>query len=63
MSKAISRDTQSGRFVVGQTSGKKFSAVEGIHETPRTTQLARESAAAKDSGDAKRQRIIRAFKK
>ena len=63
MSKSISRDTRNGRFIVGRLSGSKFNAVEGLRETARVARLSGESIAAGESGDAKRARILRTFKK
>jgi hypothetical protein len=63
MNKSISRDTSTGRIIVGRASGKAFSAVEGVRPSPRTSRLEGESDAAGESGDARRDRIRRDFKK
>lgn len=63
MSKSTSRDTKTGQFVLGRSSGEKFNAVEGLRASSRVLRLQRESDAAAESGPARRDRILREFKK
>lgn len=57
----ISSDIRNGRYIVGRKSGTAFSAVEGLRESARTERLRRESDAAGETGEARRERIRRAL--
>jgi hypothetical protein len=61
MSKQITRESHSGRFVIGRRSAEKFSAVEGQFHTQRTLRIQADSEAAGESGDALRARIRAEF--
>lgn len=61
MSKQITRESHSGRFVIGRRSAEKFSAVEGQFHTQRTKRILADADAAGESGDALRARIRAEF--
>jgi len=61
MSKQITRESHSGRFVIGRRSAEKFSAVEGQFHTQRTSRIQADSEAAGENGDALRARIRAEF--
>jgi hypothetical protein len=63
MSKQITRESHSGRFVIGRRSAEKFSAVEGIVRSTRTSKLIEQSDASNETGDARRARIRAEFAK
>jgi hypothetical protein len=61
MSKQNTRESPSGRFIIGRRSAEKFSAVEGNVHTARTKRIQAESEAAGENGDALRARIRAEF--
>lgn len=63
MSKQITRESHSGRFVIGRRSAERFSAVEGIVRNGRTGQLIEQSDAKGEHGEARRARIRAEFAK
>ena len=63
MSKQITRESHSGRLVIGRRSAEKFSAVEGIVRSTRTSKLIEQSDASNENGDARRARIRAEFAK
>lgn len=63
MSKQITRESHSGRFVIGRRSAEKFSAVEGIVRSSRTARLIEQSDAKNEHGEARRARIRAEFAK
>jgi hypothetical protein len=63
MSKVITRNTQTGRFVLGRKTAEKISAVEGIVHSPRTSRLLATSDRLGEDGEARRARIRAEFAK
>ena len=63
MSKQITRESHTGRFIIGRRSAEKFSAVEGIVRSSRTGQLIEQSDAKGERGEARRARIRAEFAK
>lgn len=61
MGKQITRESHSGRFIIGRRSAEKFSAVEGQFHTQRTRQIQADSDNAGESGEALRARIRAEF--
>lgn len=63
MSKQNTRESHTGRFVIGRRSAEVFSAVEGQFHTERTLRIQAQSEAAGESGEALRARILAEFSK
>ena len=61
MSKAISRDARTGKFVVGRASGEKISAVEGLTRNVRTGRLLAESDKHGETTEQLRARVRAEF--
>ena len=60
MSKST-RDSKTGRFILGRASGEKFSAVEGITRNARTGRLLAESDRLKETPTQLRERVRSEF--
>ena len=63
MTKTITRQAQTGRFILGREAAEKISAVEGIVRSAKTGRLIDMADERGETGDARRRRIRAEFKK
>ena len=61
--KSVSRDTKTGRFVIGRASFEKISAVEGITPTKGMKDRASEAKRRGMTAEEYRTSIVRSYRK